>query len=147
MHLGLKIIKISLVGVLMGALTGCASIEAATLPQTERNGLTPRTLAPGDCGLFVWKANQAKTFILYADQKSSVYFHNGIETVITRGEKTDIPTELKFIDANGRKMSLSLYEAQTFIKNTRYKSGSIITLDENGWEKFTSVVGLYSCQT
>lgn len=132
---------------LMGLLTGCATLETTEGPQTERLGLTPRVLAPGDCGLFVWKADQAKTFILYADQKSAVFYQNGIESVITPAEKTDIPTERLFTDSKGEKMSLSLREAQTFQESTRYKSGSITNLDANGWETVIPVVGLYSCQT
>lgn len=147
MHLCSKIITVSLMGVLMGPLTGCASLGATADPKTERVGLTPRILASGDCGLFVWKADQAKTFILYVDNKNAVFYQNGSETVITPAEKADIPTERLFTDSNGQKMSLSLREAQTFQESTRYKSGSITNLDANGWETVIPVVGLYSCQT
>lgn len=143
MHLCLKIITASFIGF----LAGCATVDTASVPQTERIGLSPRTLASGDCGLFVWKADQAKTFILYVDQKKAVFYQNGQETIITPADKTDIRTERLFTDKNGQKMSLSLREAQTFQESTRYKSGSITNLDANGWETVIPVVGLYSCQT
>lgn len=144
---GSKLITIALMGALIGSLAGCATIgAAANEPQTERHGLTPRTLASGDCGLFVWKADQAKTFILYADEKNSAFYQNGLETVITPIGENDIPTERSYIDSNGKSLSLSLREAQTFQESTRYKSGHITSVDTNGWEKVTPVVGLFSCQ-
>lgn len=144
MQFGQKLITISLMGALM--LTGCVTVEAANEPQAERAGLTPRKLSPGDCGLFVWKADQAKTFILYADTTSAVFYQNGVETVITPAEQNDIPAQRSYIDANGQNLSLSLREAQSFQESTRYKSGHITSLDANGWETVTPIVGLFSCQ-
>ena len=144
MHFGQKLITISLMSALM--LTGCATLDAADEPQAERNGLTPRKLSSGDCGLFVWKADQAKTFILYDDANSAVFYQNGVETVITSIEQNDIPTQRSYIDANGQSTFLALREAQSFQESTRYKSGHITSLDANGWETVTPIVGLFSCQ-
>lgn len=142
MHLGFHITAIAF----MGLLVGCASVGTPKAAQTDRTGLSPRNLSAGECGLFVWKADQAKTFILFADQKSAAMYKDGAEVAL-RPAANNIRTERLFTDANGENVSLSLSQAQSFQDSTRYKSGRLARLDANGWEIVTPVVGLYSCKT
>lgn len=140
---------IILISVFAMAMTGCETLETATsesaLQKETRIGLSPRNLAPGDCGLFVWKADQAKTFILYTDQDSAALYRNGAEEALSLG-LTLGSTERTYVDSNGQSLSLSLFEPQDTEQGTRYKSGRLESKDQNGWDVVTPVVGLYSCQ-
>lgn len=142
MHLSFHITAI----IFMGIVAGCASIGPPKAAQTDRTGLSPRNLSVGECGLFVWKADQAKTFILFADQQGAAMYKEGIEVAL-KSVANNIPTERVFTDPMGGKVALSLGEAQSFQDSTRYKSGRLTRLDANGWEIVTPVVGLYSCKT
>jgi len=121
--------------ILAVCLTGCASLETVKTPKAERIGLKPRTLLPGDCGLFVWKADSTKTFILYADQNTAVLYRDGKES-----------DDRKFIDSNGKSLTLSLLNPQAIEGSTRYKSGRLIGSDANGWDIVTPIVGIFTCQ-
>ena len=93
----------------------------------------------------MWKADQAKTFILYTDQDSAALYRNGAEEALSLG-LTLGSTERTYVDANGQSLSLSLFEPQDTEQGTRYKSGRLESKDQNGWDVVTPVVGLYSCQ-
>jgi len=128
------------------ALMGCATLDAAQTKNDDRIGLSPRKLSPGDCGLFIWKADQAKTFILYADKKGAALYRNGSEASLGFGDNTNKPNERLFVDQNGQTLSLSLFESETIEQGTRYKAGRLSAQDINGWETVTPVVGLFTCQ-
>ena len=128
-------------------ISGCASLGTSKSEPQLRNGLSPRKLSSGECGLFVWKADQAKTFILFADNKSAAFYLDGREVALTRAPSDDIPDKLNFLDSSGQNISLILLDAHSFQDSTRYKSGRLTSLDNNGWEIVTPVVGLYSCKT
>lgn len=128
-------------------LSGCTSLGTNKAEPEGRDGLSPRKLSAGECGLFVWKADQAKTFILFADNKSAALYRNDQEVILTRALNDDIPNKLNFIDPSGQDISVILLEANSFQDSTRYKSGRLTSLDNNGWEIVTPVVGLYSCKT
>ena len=108
-------------------------------------GLTPRNLSPGDCGLFVWKADRAKTFILYAGPDKAALYRNGAEEELSLGAGIG-STERSFVDSNGQGLSLSLFEPQESEQGTRYKSGRLDSKDQNGWDVVIPVVGLHSCK-
>jgi len=127
-------------------LTGCASLETVKTPKAERIGLKPRTLLPGDCGLFVWKADSTKTFILYADQNTAVLYRDGKEMSLTSIANTSTTDDRKFIDSNGKSLTLSLLNPQAIEGSTRYKSGRLIGSDANGWDIVTPIVGIFTCQ-
>lgn len=130
-------------------LAGCETLNTATseaVSQKEtRIGLSPRKLSPGDCGLFVWKADRAKTFILYTGQDSAALYRNGAEEALSLGASIGT-TERTYIDSNGQTLSLSLFEPEETEQGTRYKSGRLDSKDQNGWDVVIPVVGLYSCQ-
>jgi len=125
-------------------VTGCATIE--TKPD-DRIGLTPRKLSPGDCGLFIWKADSEKTFILFADKKSAALYRDGSEVELSFEPNANNQTDRIFLDPEGRTLSLSLYESQTIERSTRYKAGRLSSQDANGWETVIPVVGLFTCKS
>jgi len=128
------------------ALTGCTTFDAGQTKNDDRIGLSPRKVTPGDCGLFVWKADKAKTFILYADKKSAALYRKGAEVELGFGENTNKPNERLFVDQNGQTLALSLFESEAIEQGTRYKAGRLSAQDINGWETVTPVVGLFTCQ-
>jgi len=127
-------------------LTGCVTLAPDKPVMEDRIGLSPRNIAPGECGLFVWNSDQAKTFILYADQKSAAFYRGGTEVALSFGPETGKAEERLFIDERGQTLSLSLFEAQPIERSTRYKSGRLSTRDSNGWETVIPVVGLFTCK-
>lgn len=143
MHLGHYIAVL----VFIPLISGCASLGAPKAELEGRNGLSPRELSLGECGLFVWKADQTKTFILFADDQGAALYRDGDEIVLSRTSNDEVPSEYNFIDSTGHTISLTLLEAQSFQDSTRYKSGRLTSLDSNGWDIVTPVVGLYSCRT
>jgi len=128
-------------------LTGCANIETPAKSQSEPTGLTPRTLLPGDCGLFVWKADSAKTFILFADQNTAALYRYGTEMSLTPIANTGSPNDRMFVDSNGQNLTLSLLSPQSIEGSTRYKSGRLSSRDSNGWDTVIPVVGLFTCRS
>lgn len=148
MALGLDMrIKLSIIsfGLCIG-LSACATLDTNPPEDEPRIGLSPRNLSVGECGLFVWKANQSKTFILFADQDKASLYRDGAEVDLTVAAGSLNPNERKFVDQNGQLLSLSLLDAQEIENSTRYKAGRLISTTEQGWEHVTPIVGLFTCQ-
>lgn len=127
-------------------LASCATTpKEASIPQTQ--GLAPNSLAAGECGLYVWTADAAKTFMLFAAPSRITYLDQGTEILLTEKNPTQPPARnRKFMDANGKAVSLTLLSPQQIDEGTRYKSGRLTTLSDDGWEKVVPVVGFYACQ-
>lgn len=143
MYLGRQILTLALALL----ITGCASLGINNTEPERLNGLSPRNLSAGECGLFVWKADQAKSFILFAENKTAAFYRDSREVTLMRAPNDDIPNKLNFLDLSGQEISLILLDAHSFQDSTRYKSGRLISKDMNGWDIVTPVVGLYSCKT
>jgi len=128
------------------AVTACATLEPK--PDDGRIGLTPRKLSPGDCGLFVWKADQSKTFILYADQEAGTgsLYREGQEVALTSDKYNNQSTQRVFKDPDGQTIKLSLFDSEEVERGVRYKSGRLSSTDENSWELIEPVVGVFTCQ-
>ncbi|MEP3889967.1 MAG: hypothetical protein ABJN69_05835 [Hellea sp.] len=111
------------------------------------SGLAEKTLAPGECGLYVWTADAAKTFTLFAKESQITYLSGGKEVLLTEKNPTVPPARSReFRDENGKSLSLTLLSPQQIEEGTRYKSGRLISLDADGWEKIVPIVGFYACQ-
>ncbi len=127
-------------------LSACATLDSRPPEDEQRIGLSPRNLSAGECGLFVWKADQSKTFILFADQDKAILYRDGVEVDLGIASGVLNQNERKFVDQNGELLSLSLLDAQEIENSTRYKAGRLISTTEQGWEQVTPVVGLFTCQ-
>ena len=128
------------------AVTGCATLE--TKPDNDRIGLTPRKLSPGDCGLFIWKADQSKTFILYADQEAGTgaLYREGQEVALTSDKYINQSTQRVFKDPDGQTIKLSLFDSEEVERGVRYKSGRLSSIANDSWELIEPVVGVFTCQ-
>jgi hypothetical protein len=52
----------------------------------------------------------------------------------------------EFIDVSGAAYTLTLLSPQKIDGGTRYKTGRLVSLDDEGWERVIPIVGLYACQ-
>ena len=126
-------------------LAGCATL--APQSETEMPAFSGKTLAPGECGLYVWTADAAKTFTLFASPSEITYLQAGRDMPLTEKSPTTPPSiNREFIDSDGKRLSLTLLSPQDIDGGTRYKSGRLVSLSEDGWEKVVPIVGLYACQ-
>ena len=126
-------------------LAGCA-----TTPQDNTENpavISGKTLAPGECGLYVWTADTTKTFTLFAAPYEISYLKKGEMVSLTEKSPTSPPASVrKFIDSEGKSLTLTLLSPQEIDGGIRYKAGRLMSLSEDGWEKVVPIVGLYVCQ-
>jgi len=126
-------------------LAGCATTAKDAAPQAT--GLSSKTLAAGECGLYVWTADAAKTFTLFAAPSEVSYMKEGSTIALTeKNSVTPLASSREFMDAEGKTLSLTLLSPQEIDGGIRYKAGRLTSLSEDGWEKVVPVVGLYACQ-
>ena len=126
-------------------LASCATLT--TNNKKEQVSISGKTLAAGECGLYVWTADAAKTFTLFATPSELSYFKDGIAVALTEKNPTTPPaTSRVFMDSAGKSLNLTLLSPQDIEGGTRYKAGRLTSLSEDGWEKVVPVVGLYACQ-
>lgn len=126
-------------------LMGC--VTAPTDKTRSLQGLSSKTLAAGECGLYVWTANAAKTFTLFAAPNEVSYLKGGKTVMLTETNPITPPkTDREFIDEAGQLLSLTLLSPENIEGGTRYKAGRLTSLSEDGWEKVVPIVGLYACQ-
>ena len=146
--------------IILGAalLAGCASVEP-TVSAVEKNTpaqdrLSPVTLSPGECGLFVWTADADKRFILFSQSRKA----SG--RWLSKGRSQDLSIDAEdgifvqgqysgvvFKTGDGQALSLMLGEHQTISDGTRFKYGVLKHKSGEGWERVTPVVGLAACQS
>lgn len=127
-------------------LVGCASVSKDK-PNLPMPTLSSKSLAPGECGLYVWTADASKTFTLFASPSEISLFQNKVEFALT--EKNPVsppPPNREFRDRAGKAYSLSLLSPQEIEGGIRYKAGRLTSITEDGWEKLVPIVGLYACQ-
>ncbi len=129
-------------------LSGCAALDIAkTALEAEPSGLSARTLLAGECGLFVWTADRAKTFTLFASEAEAALYKEGTEHGLTEKNPALPPAASReFIDVSGAAYTLTLLSPQKIDGGTRYKTGRLVSLDDEGWERVIPIVGLYACQ-
>lgn len=126
-------------------LAGCA-----TTVKDETNNtadVSSKTLAAGECGLYVWTADAAKTFTLFAAPTELSYLQDDKTVTLTEKNSTNPPaSNRKFIDPEGKSLNLTMLSPEEIDGGIRYKAGRLTSLSEDGWEKVVPVVGLYACQ-
>ena len=134
-------------------LTACATgpqIPAVPdVPVPVKSQLSARTLAPGDCGLFVWSTDAQKRFILFTDAsgQKAVWHDGSRETRLTSLTPfAGIAPKQRF-ESGALVLSLDLRSPQIIDQGTRYKAGILKKKDSLAEtdERVTPVVGLSSC--
>ena len=127
-------------------LTACATTEGESRysPSTfTRGGLGGQTLQPGECGLFVWRADAAKTFALFSSEDRGV-LHIGKETAFTPTDDPLAPEQAITVDE--RTYQLALADPSPVEGGTRYTSGTLKTRSDQEWDVVIPVLGLNLCQ-
>ena len=125
-------------------LAGCATTSDAPL---SKAGIFGKTLAAGECGLYVWTADKAKTFTLFAGPMGVSYLQDKTEIRLVEKNPTTLPAQSrKFADEKGNEINLTLLSPEDIEGGTRYKAGRLTSLADDGWEKVVPIVGLYACQ-
>lgn len=126
-------------------LAGCAATPKDAPITTP--GFSTKTLAAGECGLYVWTADAAKTFTLFASPYEITLLSGGQESRLTEKSPTTPPAmSREFVDEAGKRLSLTLLLPQEIEGGRRYRAGRLTSLAEDGWEKVVPIVGLYACQ-
>lgn len=135
-------------------LSGCetlAQTQTSTV-RVQKNELTPRNLASGDCGLFVW-AGEAREFILFTQASERAQHARGEDDISLTALDTEAAGDLygqipvqSFTDAKGLKYDLNLSSPEPLDGGIRYKSGTWRYKNSEGWDVLTPVYGLSTCQ-
>jgi len=129
-------------------LSGCATldkIKESDTPPTPESSVP--TLAAGECGLFIWTADADKIFTLFSSETDTALYKNGEKRGLTeKNPSLSFKTDRQFMDASGAAYNLTLLSPQDIEGGIRYKAGRLVTLDDEGWERVTPIVGLYACQ-
>lgn len=144
-------------------LIGCETIEGApsspSVTTAEKGQLSqhlsPRTLNPGECGLFVW-AGAERRFILFAQARDGAQYasENG-ELALTpiKAESLELESDFygqtpvqSFQDETGRRYDLNLTRASEIKDGIRYSEGRWRYKNDEGWQVITPVYGVSTCQ-
>ena len=140
---------------LMG-LSACATAPAPTLGEASPaySRLSARALDAGECGLFVWAADEEKQFIMFSqsEKQTGVWFNGTEEVKLTIQKQSGTVWYRQFDDiiykeANGAPLGLELRDTQSIRNGTRFKAGLLKHTSSEGWEVVTPVVGLATCQS
>lgn len=137
-------------------LSACASIAETkpgepfkTQAAIEADHLKPVNLLTGECGLFIWTADDARRFILFHSEttKAGRWLHDG-EEVALRILSTSVSQAGAFTyeTATGLRLDLTLTRREAIDGGVRYKSGTISHKSDEAWERVEPVVGLQTCQ-
>ena len=137
-------IKTSLVTAL--CLSACSTTQGTRYDGTTdpRPGLSSGDLQEGECGLFVWRKDEAKTFIMLSTaRKARIY----VDEEFTFTPNTDPLAPEQTFTADEREWTLRLSNPKTISQGTRYDAGTLKTVTDGGWELIVSVIGLTLCNT
>ena len=126
-------------------LAGCATSGEDVAK--DKAAIAGKTLAAGECGLYVWTADASKTFTLFATPSEISYLRQSKTiTLIEKNPTTPPASSREFVDPDGKSLSLTLLSPEEIEGGVRYKAGRLTSVSEDGWEKVVPVVGLYACQ-
>ncbi|NNE58599.1 MAG: hypothetical protein HKN36_10865 [Hellea sp.] len=138
-------------------LSACTTIgetsKTSSQVQNQTDRLAARELSPGECGLFVFTADDERRFILFSQASNSEASwwtetgevkvrRTGTDGFVTYGQAPGQNFELP----NGGVLKLVLGDPQEIDRGTRYKAGRITSADADGWEKIMPVIGAAGCQ-
>lgn len=157
--LGIKLLGNALsIFVLSVSLQACATIETPSSTNASQNkvieseGLSPRELKEGECGLFVW-TGENKTFVLFSQNGRDVSFAKDGQELSLTSVKPDTldafgqaPQQM-FKDNEGNSYVLSLRGAEVIEKGIQYTQGRLNYKNNEGWDVVESAFGVSTCLT
>lgn len=153
-------------GSLLLAVAACSSVpvtapeaptSASALAQqgqtNSRKGLPPQTLAPGECGLFLWTRREQPSFVFFSrtgTESASVWL-DGQEVDAQRtsfggdifGQEL---TEQGFSLPDGKEVQLNLSPGELLVGGQRIPEATMTVIDLEGWKTMTPVAGVSVCQ-
>ena len=149
--------RIALIMASIFCLSACASLpETQDRPSKSQttNGLDARVLTSGECGLFVWSADEKKTFILYgqSQQARASWLSPTGEMTLKVISQSGAPTQGQYPQQSLSAqvigtLALNLRGAQPIESGTRYRLGTLTQRGaEGGDDRVTPVVGLSACK-
>jgi hypothetical protein len=144
-------------------LAACASSVSAPPADTEpsigvdgtqtQRGLPPQTLAPNECGLFLWSKTDTSKFVFFtkAGGGDALFLLNDapvtLETIAQGGDVFgQFYTELKYKTESGLEVSLSYEPGEILTDGARIKNGIMQYTDNKGWLTVLPVLGVRVCQ-
>lgn len=126
---------------------------AAAAVASSTEALPSQTLAPGDCGLFLWTRDEPRRFMLFypAGAGTAKAIVNGRQTELSvESQGGDVfeqfMTQMGFQSADGIPVSLSLQPGELIQGGRRVPSAQMISQDREGWQIITPLAGLTACQ-
>ena len=138
---------------------GCGTVSKSTPSQdastasqnsTANNSLTARNLERGECGLFVWSADQDRRFILFSQSQKSkaVWAGPSGEDKLRITQKSgqvfqEQYTEQTFAPQN---LTLTLKNDESLIDSTRFKGGTLSQIQADGLERISPIAALSICR-
>lgn len=138
-------------------LSACAAGGAAVIsPEAKSSASIPtdrlpaQNLAPGKCGLFVFAKDEARTFILFAQEGGAAKLFDGAQVALTQTAKSGAAQDKQFPvqsfkSATGEDVMLTLRNAERFEGGTRYPGGLLERVRADGWALKIPVAGLSTC--
>jgi hypothetical protein len=143
-----------------GVLAACASKPAPTptvataadvVAQTGQ--LSPQTLAPGACGLFLWTQSPPVHFVFFSEAGTNTAVMNidGTETkLILTSSRGDLfgqfMTQLSYKSPTGN-VGVTFTPGELLDGGQRIEGGHLSLINKEGWETMIPVLGLSACQS
>lgn len=116
-------------------------------PEKSRTlaSLPPQTLAPGQCGLFLWTAGVKRSFIGFENTEEGKLLLESEVLVVKRRRQGALEDEERFYEVVGKQpIKLSLRDGVEIKEGQRF-SGSLTTKTSEGWDRVIPVVALTTC--
>lgn len=145
-------------------LTACANVPeqrgqaiaeqpATAITSLPKSGLGPQSLAPGECGLFLWSQTDINTFIFFsrAATGTALFAQDAkpIELTQTAADGDifgQFQTQLGYSANSGEQYALTITPGEDMQGGQRIESGLFTITDLEGWQTKLPVLGLRACQ-
>lgn len=157
-------IRLLLVSTIAAALAACASapedvpakgpaLPVAGTDVTPAGGLPAQHLAPGACGLFLWRAAAPREFIFFTTDSGTgtlAYIDGKSQALTATGAGGDVfgqfLTEMEYsVSGTGLIARTSITPGEVIEGGQRIDSGNLTVVDAEGWETIVPVTGARAC--
>ena len=129
---------------------GIEKSSSASSQASQESRLPAQTLAPGECGLFVFRRDDARSFTLFAREGAGAKLFDGQERILSQTDKSGTPYDLQypvqsFVTDQGMRVDLTLSDPQVLDQGTRYTNGLLEQTLPDGWSLKMPVAALSIC--
>ena len=130
-----------------------ASASPRALAAVPESGLGAQTLAPGECGLFLWSRTNIDQFIFFSRALSGrAALRYGPDTLSLRQSQArgeifgQFNTETVYGVDGGGTVVLSFEAGDALTGGQRIENGLLTRTDAGGWQTKLPVAGVRACQ-